>query len=118
MDLAHLTRNQGGLVTKLASSYAPKSRSRPYLQPGCAFLPANGRRCYLCCLRTDAEARLSHLAERRGHIGKVAEQAARIARIDDLLDHETLGCAEGRAKAIEPRLDLLELGFRILRRLR
>src|SRR4051794_35117243 len=44
----------------------------------------------------------------------VAEQRARVARIDDLLDREALGGAKRRSHLIEPRLDLLAKGGRVL----
>ena len=39
-----------------------------------------------------------------------AQQRARVARIDDLLDAEALGRPERRADRVEPRLDLRAQG--------
>src|SRR5262249_46032037 len=45
-----------------------------------------------------------------GKVGKLAQQLARIARVDDLLDPERLRGPERRAQSIEAGLDLGELG--------
>src|SRR5437868_10208001 len=45
----------------------------------------------------------------------VAEDRARVARVDDLLDAEPLGGAEGRAHRVEPLLDVGPQRRRVLR---
>src|SRR5262245_47431885 len=52
-------------------------------------------------------------AQRLGEAGKLAQELACVARVDDLLDPERLGGAEGRAQRIEPRLDLRQPGLRV-----
>ena len=47
-------------------------------------------------------------------LGPVAEERPRVARVDDLLDGEALGGAEGRADGVEPGLDLGAQGDRVL----
>src|SRR5712691_12793920 len=47
-----------------------------------------------------------HLAQRRGQLGELAEQRTGGARVDDLLDPERLRRTEGRAKLLQPLLDL------------
>src|SRR5436309_2168262 len=49
-----------------------------------------------------------------GHPREFAQQRARLARIDDLLDPEPFGRTERRAQLVETVLDLLQLGFRII----
>src|SRR4051794_15327618 len=44
----------------------------------------------------------------------VAQQRAGVARVDDLLNREALGGAEGRADGVQPRLDLLPKGDWVL----
>src|SRR5262249_27633051 len=67
-------------------------------------------------LRTIPEAARARLAQRRGQVGELAQQLAGVARVDDLLDTETLGGAERRAHLVEPRLDRGEMSGRIGRR--
>ena len=63
--------------------------------------------------RPHAERALAGRAQRRGEIGKLAQQPARLARIDDFLNQELLGGAERRGELLEPRFDLGELRGRI-----
>src|SRR5688572_30343211 len=52
-----------------------------------------------------------------GELDELAQDAAGVARVDDLLDPEALGAAEGRAQLVQAILDLAELGLRIGRAL-
>src|SRR5438067_746524 len=53
------------------------------------------------------------LPQRRRQVGELAEERPRVARVDDLLDPEGLGRAEGRAELRQAFLDLGELPLRI-----
>src|SRR5262249_60520865 len=72
-------------------------------------LPAAMRRL----LAAHAEGRRPGTPERRGEVGELAEERARVARVDDLLDPEGLGRAERRAELVQPALDLSPLRLRI-----
>src|SRR6267142_6363105 len=69
-----------------------------------------------CRLAAHAEGRRPRPPERRGQVGELAEERPRVARVDDLLDPEGLGRAEGRAELVQAILDLRHLRLPVRRR--
>src|SRR5437899_12079228 len=67
-------------------------------------------------LAAHPEGRRPRPSQRRRQVGELAEERPRVARVDDLLDPEGLGRAEGRAELVQPRLDLGHLRLRVGRR--
>lgn len=50
-----------------------------------------------------------------GHLGELAQQPPRIARVDHFLDCKCLGGPVGRAKLVQARIDLGKFRRRVLR---
>ena len=61
-----------------------------------------------------AERRLSCSQLRPSQLGKFAQQRPCVARVDNVFDVEFLGCAKGGGDGVQPRLDFLQLGRRIV----
>ena len=59
-------------------------------------------------LRPHPVARAARAAHGGGELDELAQDLPCVARIDDLLDPERLGAAEGRAQLVQPVLDLAE----------
>src|SRR5262244_2409892 len=99
------------IVNSLSSGCAEMQRMRVNsdLSVWGLRLPAAMRRL----LAAHAEGRRPGTPERRGEVGELAEERARVARVDDLLDPEGLGRAERRAELVQPLLDLSHLRLRI-----
>src|SRR5579863_933618 len=70
-------------------------RVAPFITPRLRYGP----------LRAHRESRLSRCAQRRGHVGELAQQAAGVPRVDDFLDPEWLGRAEGGTEAVQAAFD-------------
>src|SRR5579863_1659728 len=64
-------------------------------------------------LWTHAEFALARLEHPRREAGEVDRQPPRVARVDDLLDPESLRRAERRAQLLQPFVDLGDLGLAV-----